>query len=152
MLATRRAALTSTLATGALALLARPAGAQATGGVLSGTAAAVDLLAQQVMAQGRQPGMSVCVVEAGRVVLAKGYGVMELGKPRTVDEATLFGVASNTKAMTAACIAMLVDEGKVEWDAPVTRYLPQFAMSDETVTRLMTVRDLLVHRSGLSLG
>ncbi|MBW8882743.1 MAG: serine hydrolase, partial [Asticcacaulis sp.] len=63
-----------------------------------------------------------------------------------------FGVASNSKAFTAAALAMLVDERKVEWDAPVTRYIPEFRMSDPIVTQMMTVRDLLLHRSGLALG
>ena len=65
---------------------------------------------------------------------------------------TRFGIASNTKLFTATALAMLVEEGKVEWDAPVTRYLPWFAMYDPFVTRELTVRDLLVHRSGLGLG
>ena len=63
-----------------------------------------------------------------------------------------FGIASNTKAFTASALAMLVEAGKVEWDAPVIRYLPDFAMYDPFVTRELTVRDLLVHRSGLGLG
>lgn len=72
-----------------------------------------------------------------------------IGRVEPVDEKTLFAVASNSKAMTAAALAMLVDDGKIAWDAPVTRCLPEFAMSDPRVTALMTVRDLLVHSSGL---
>src|SRR5206468_8855070 len=65
---------------------------------------------------------------------------------------TLFGIASNTKVFTAAALGLLVEEGKIEWDAPVIRYLPAFALFDPFVTRELTVRDLLVHRSGLGLG
>jgi len=146
---TRRAALISAFATGSLAAFGGSARARETGSV----AAAVDLYAQQVMAAfPDQPGLGITVVENGQITLARGYGVKRLGAPARCDENTIFGIASNTKAMTAAALAMLVEDGKVEWDAPVTRYLPDFQMSDPVVTRLMTVRDLLVHRSGLTLG
>ncbi len=98
------------------------------------------------------PGMAVAVVKDGRVVLAKGYGVRRLGQPAPVDARTLFGIASNTKAFTATALGLLVEEGKIEWDGAVSRYLPWFQMWDPYVTREMTVRDLLVHRSGLGLG
>jgi CubicO group peptidase (beta-lactamase class C family) len=149
---TRRAALLSAFATvGAGALTARPrsAGAAETGQA----AAAIDLFAQQVMAAfPDQPGLGITVVEDGKVTLAKGYGVRRMGGTDRVTDSTLFGVASNTKAFTAAALAMLVEAGKVEWDAPVTKYLPAFEMNDPIVTKLMTVRDLLCHRSGLTLG
>ena len=98
------------------------------------------------------PGMGIAVVKNGKVVLAKGYGVRKLGEGALVDAQTLFGIASNTKAFTATALGLLVEEGKIAWDAPVTRYLPWFQMWDPYVTREMTVRDLLVHRSGLGLG
>ena len=98
------------------------------------------------------PGISLAVVKDDRVVVAKGYGVRRLGEPAPVDARTLFGIASNTKAFTATALGLLVEEDKIEWDAPVVRYLPAFAMSDPYVTRELTVRDLLVHRSGLGLG
>jgi CubicO group peptidase (beta-lactamase class C family) len=94
-------------------------------------------------------GLAISVVKDGRVVFAKGYGVRELGKPEPVDSATLFAIGSTTKAMTAAAIGMLVDEGKVRWDDPVTNYLPGFQLHDPWVTREITVRDLLTHRAGL---
>jgi CubicO group peptidase (beta-lactamase class C family) len=94
-------------------------------------------------------GLAISVVKDGRVVFAKGYGVRELGKPEPVDSATLFAIGSTTKAMTAAAIGMLVDEGKVRWDAPVTTYLPGFQLRDPYATREVTVRDLLTHRAGL---
>ena len=72
----------------------------------------------------RTPGLAVAVVKDGQVVFAQGFGVRELGKPTPVDTRTLFAIGSTTKAMTAALVGMLVDEKKVEWDAPVTRYLP----------------------------
>jgi CubicO group peptidase (beta-lactamase class C family) len=92
------------------------------------------------------------MVKDDAVVIAKGYGVRKLGEPAPVDARTLFGIASNTKIFTATALGLLVEEGKIEWDAPVIRYLPAFAMWDPYVTRELTVRDLLVHRSGLGLG
>src|SRR3954471_24697541 len=107
---------------------------------------------RRVMQTFTVPGLSVAIVKDGRVVLAKGYGVRRMGDPTPVDARTRFGIASNTKLFTATAIALLVEEGKLDWDTPVSRYLPNFAMSDPYVTHEMTVRDLLVHRSGLGLG
>lgn len=95
------------------------------------------------------PGLAVAVVKDGEVVFAKGYGVREVGKPAPVDTHTRFAVGSTTKAMTAAAIGLLVDEGKVGWDDPVSRHLPWFQLRDPYVTREVTVRDLLTHRAGL---
>src|SRR5690349_12930442 len=97
----------------------------------------------------RVPGLAVAVVQDGKVVVSRGYGVREVGKPAAVDAHTLFAIGSTTKAMTAALVGMLVDEKKVEWDAPVIRYLPWFQLKDPAVTRELTVRDLLTHRAGL---
>jgi len=84
--------------------------------------------------------------------VTKGYGVRKLGESARVDDRTLFGIASNTKAFTATALGLLVEEGKLEWDAPVVRYVPWFQLSDPYVTRELSIRDLLVHRSGLPLG
>jgi len=97
----------------------------------------------------RVPGLAVAVVTDGQVVFARGYGVRELGKPAAVDAHTLFAIGSTTKAMTAALVAMLVDEKKLECDAPVTRYLPWLQLKDPAATRELMVRDLLTHRAGL---
>jgi len=106
----------------------------------------------RVMRAFKVPGVGLAVVKDGRVVVARGYGVRELGKSTPVDAQTRFGIASNTKAFTATALGLLVEEGRLEWDAPVIRYLPWFRMSDPYVTHELTVRDLLVHRSGLGLG
>jgi len=98
------------------------------------------------------PGIAIAVVKDGKVIAARGFGVRKLGAPEKVDAKTLFEVASNSKAFTAAALAMLVDEGKLAWDDPVTKHLPDFQMYDAYVTHEMTVRDLLTHRSGLGLG
>lgn len=98
------------------------------------------------------PGIAVAIVKDGETVLTKGYGVRQLGRPDQVDAHTLFGIASNTKAYTAAALAILVDEGKVSWDDPVQKHLPQFQLADPYVTREVTIRDLLSHRTGMGLG
>src|SRR5262249_39948468 len=112
----------------------------------------LDSYAARVLKEFDVPGLALAIVKDGRVVLAKGYGVRKLGEPAQVDEHTLFGIASNTKAFTSAALAMLVDEGKISWDDPVTKHLPTFQLYDPYVTREMTIRDLLTHRSGLGLG
>ena len=114
--------------------------------------AGFDAYVERVMKTFDVPGIAVAIVKDGRVVLAKGYGVRRLGRPERVDADTRFGIASNTKLFTATALALLVEEGKLRWDDPVIRYLPDFAMYDPYVTRELSVRDLLVHRSGLGLG
>jgi CubicO group peptidase (beta-lactamase class C family) len=98
------------------------------------------------------PGMAVAIVKDGKVVFSKGYGVRKLGDSTPVDENTLFGIGSNTKAFTAAALATLVDAGKIKWDDPVYERLKGFEMYDPYVSKEMRIRDLLCHRSGLGLG
>ncbi|MGA1985005.1 MAG: serine hydrolase [Candidatus Sulfotelmatobacter sp.] len=98
------------------------------------------------------PGMAVAIVKDGKILVAKGYGVRKLGDPTPVDEFTLFGIGSNTKAFTTAALATLIDEGKLSWDDPVYQRLPGFVMYDPYVSHEMTIRDLLTHRSGMGLG
>jgi len=95
------------------------------------------------------PGLSVSVVKNDTVIFAKGYGVRTLGSPGAVDEQTLFGIMSTTKAFTAMALAMLVDEHKVAWNDPVAKWLPQLEFPDVLATRELTVKDLLTHNTGL---
>jgi CubicO group peptidase (beta-lactamase class C family) len=98
------------------------------------------------------PGLAIAIVKDGQVVLARGYGVKRLGDPAPIDAHTLFQIASNTKAFTAAGLGILIDQGKLQWDDRVTQFIPDFELSDPYVTREFTVRDMLTHRSGLGLG
>lgn len=98
------------------------------------------------------PGIAVAIVKDGRIVMEFGSGVRKLGEPAKVDAHTQFAIASNTKAFTAASLAILADEKKLDMNDRVIDRLPWFQMSDPYVTREMRVRDLLAHRSGLSLG
>ena len=108
----------------------------------------VEILRQKI----GSAGVSIAIVENGKTTLARGWGVRKLGENAKVDSATIFQTGSTGKAMTAAALAILVDEGKISWDDPVIKHIPWFRMHDAWVTREMTVRDLLVHRSGLGLG
>jgi len=98
------------------------------------------------------PGLAIAVVKDDSVVYAQGFGVRRLGDTARVTPRTIFAIGSCTKAFTATALAMLVDSGQVSWDEPVTRYLKGFELSDPYVTRELTVRDLLTHRSGLMRG
>lgn len=109
-------------------------------------------IVDQVVKRYHLPGIAVGVIENGKVVYTGTPGTREAGTGRKIDRNTLFKIASNSKAMTTALLARLVQQGKLDWDAPVTKYLPQFRMHDPWVTRNMRVADLLTHSSGLPEG
>ncbi len=111
--------------------------------------AEIDAYAKKVREDWKVPGFAIGIVKDDKIIFAKGYGIRNIEKPETVDENTLFAVASNSKAFTASSLAILVDEKKLNWDDKVSKYLPEFQMYDSYVTSEMTVRDLVSHRSGL---
>jgi len=94
-------------------------------------------------------GLAIAIVHNDSVVYERGFGVREVGKPDRVDAHTLFAIGSNTKLFTSVLAGMMVDAKKMKWDAPATTYLPSFQLYDPWVTREITLRDLLSHRSGL---
>lgn len=101
------------------------------------------------MTDWKVPGLAIAIVKDDQLVWARGFGLRSLDGGSRVDADTLFGIGSNTKAFTAAALGTLVDQGKVSWDAPVAGYLHDFEMYDPFVTRELTLRDLLSHRSGV---
>ena len=109
----------------------------------------IESFVHQAMQAWNVPGLALVIVKDDQIMLARGYGVREMDKPELVDEHTLFAIGSNTKAFTATAIGLLVQEGKLAWDDPVTKYLPDFQLYDSHTTQLITIRDLLCHRSGL---
>lgn len=111
--------------------------------------AAFDKYVAKAAAEWRIPALAIAVVKDDSVVFAKGYGVLEKGSAQPANEHTRFAIGSTTKAMTSASLAMLVDEGKLRLDDPVTKYIPELQLYDPWVTRELTIRDLLTHRSGL---
>ncbi len=108
----------------------------------------LDAFIEKALKEYQVPGAAVAVVQAGKVVLAKGYGVRNVNQPDTVNENTIFQLASVTKTLTAAAAATVVDEGQLDWDKPIFNYLPEFVAYDPYMTRWMTERDLLAHRTG----
>ncbi len=112
-------------------------------------AATLDAYVEQAVRDWRVAGFAISVVKDGRIVFSRAYGVREMGRPEPVDTSTLFAIASTTKAITAAALGMLVDEGRIRWDDKVIDHLPGFRMFDPWVTRELTIRDLLSHRAGL---
>ena len=112
----------------------------------------VDALVAKTLKTFDVPGIAVAIVKDGKIVYAKGYGVASLATGKKVNENTLFGIASNSKAFTTAAIGILCDEGKLHLDDKVTDYIPEFKLYDPWVTSEFTIRDLLCHRSGLGLG
>ena len=103
--------------------------------------------------EGRQklgiPGVSIGVIQDGKVVFADGFGRRDLGRAEKPDADTLYMIASNTKALTTLMLAKLVDEGKLTWDTPVTQLLPSFKLGDADTTRRVLVRHLICACTGL---
>jgi CubicO group peptidase (beta-lactamase class C family) len=114
--------------------------------------AVVEATGERAMGELDLVGLSIAVVDKDGNVIQRQFGVRERGKPAKIDADTLFPIASLTKAFTAAGIGLLVERGKLDWEDPVVKYIPEFDMGDPWVTAHFTVRDLLTHRSGLSLG
>ena len=112
--------------------------------------AGLDGYVRSTMKEWNIPGVAIGIVRNDSVIYAKGFGVRELGKPEPVDERTIFAIGSNSKAFTAAGLEMLVDDGKMNLDAPVATYIPDFRLSDPLASQAVTVRDLLTHRTGLT--
>ncbi|GHF17916.1 serine hydrolase [Kordiimonas sediminis] len=116
------------------------------------SAAEIDALVERALVEFNVPGIALGIIKDGRIIHNKGYGVrnLETGAPVTAD--TLFQIASNSKSMTATALGLLVADGKIDWNDPVSKHLPKFRLEDEWVTRNFTILDMLTHRSGLPLG
>jgi CubicO group peptidase (beta-lactamase class C family) len=107
---------------------------------------------QQIMQRLQIPGAAIGIVKNGKVIAARGFGVKTIGNKEPIDTNSIFKIASNTKAFTAAALAVLVDEGKIRWDGKVQHYLTDFKLYDPWVSEHFNLIDLLTHRSGLGLG
>jgi CubicO group peptidase (beta-lactamase class C family) len=143
-----------TLATVWLATLLNPAGPAADAASTRERPAerfpaALDAYVARTLADGSIPGLAIAVVRDDSVLVTKGYGVREMGKPELVDENTVFDVASLAKSFTAAAIATLVDQDILHWDDPVRRHLRDLVLPTEELTEKATLRDFLSHRTGL---
>lgn len=116
------------------------------------TSSQIDSLVNKAMSIGPSAGVAIVVVKDDEIVHLKGYGITSINNNEEVDENTLFGIASNSKAFTTAALAMLVDEGKLSWQDKVVDYIPEFKMYNSYVTENFNIQDLLSHRSGLAPG
>jgi len=116
------------------------------------TSADIDSLVQDAMKRFSVAGAAVAIVKDGKVVHSKGYGVKSVDTKEKVNEHTNFAIASNSKAFTTAALAILVEDGKLNWTDKVKKYIPEFKMYDDYVTENFNIQDLLTHRSGLGLG
>jgi CubicO group peptidase (beta-lactamase class C family) len=110
---------------------------------------ALDAYFARAQAEWPVPGVSVAIVKDGRIVLERGHGVRNVQAAESVDQNTLYAIASNSKAFTAAALAQQVDAGRLSWNDRVIDHLPYFRLYDDYVTQEIRVRDLLSHRSGL---
>jgi CubicO group peptidase (beta-lactamase class C family) len=144
---------TALFATGGMVALPSAGWSQVPANDDASLAEAVDAFIRQAMvAWPDQPALGIVVVKDGQPLPTRGYGVRKQGEAARADEHTLFAIASNTKNVTAAALAILVDEGKVKWDEPVASYIPGFTLSDPVIGARITVRDTLSHRAGFGLG
>jgi CubicO group peptidase (beta-lactamase class C family) len=112
----------------------------------------IDSIVAKAMSINPTAGVAVAVIKDNKIIHSKGYGVTSSKTQEKVNENTLFAIASNSKAFTTAALAMLVDEGKLNWLDKVVDYIPEFKMYDSYVTENFNIQDLLTHRSGLGLG
>ena len=112
----------------------------------------LDELIQKTITTFDVPGMSVGVLKDGKLIYSKGFGVRSLNNKLPMTSETLIGIASNSKGFTCTALAILADEGKLNWDDKVTKFLPDFKMYDDYVTQELTIKDLVTHRAGLGLG
>jgi len=109
----------------------------------------LDIYVNRGLENWKIPGAAVLIVKDGKIVIAKGYGVKEIGTNDKVDENTLFMIGSNTKAFTGTALALLEHEGKLNLEDKVMKYLPDFKMKDEWVTKQLNLQDIVSHRMGL---
>jgi CubicO group peptidase (beta-lactamase class C family) len=137
-----RASLIAAIGTALLAC--SPAAALAAG---DDPFANLDAHAAQALDDWKTPAMAISIVKDGRVVLARGYGVRKLGGNARVEADTVFPIASVTKAFNATALAMLVDEGRVQWTDPVIKHIPEFKLLDPWMTREVTLADCVTHRT-----
>ncbi len=142
----------TTLALGAFTAASTLWNARAQAAAIAIDSATIDAVVARFRQEFEIPGVGIAIIAPGQAPFLKGYGVRALGQSAQVDLHTQFAIASNSKAFTSAALAILVDAGKLAWEDPVIKHLPEFRMYDPAVTQMMTVRDLLLHRSGLPLG
>ncbi len=110
----------------------------------------VDAVVQEALKAWNVPGAAVAIIRGNEVLYVKGYGVKDLRTAQPITTDTIFAIGSTSKAFTTTAMAMLVDEGKMNWDDPVRKHIPWFRLSDPLANENVTMRDIVSHRTGLS--
>ena len=108
-----------------------------------------EAMAEQLVQGRRVPGMAMAIVQGGRILSARGYGVTDVARPEPVDAHTVFRLASLSKAFAGTMTGLLVNDGSLRWDSRVADFVPGFRLADDSYTRQVTVSDLLSHSVGL---
>ncbi|MGH7221949.1 MAG: serine hydrolase domain-containing protein, partial [Gemmataceae bacterium] len=135
--------------TGIIALVVAIVGTPVLPAAEPSDAKAIDAILRATRDAWHAPGIAAAIVRDDKVYLT-GIGVRQLGSDKLVTPDTLFGIGSCTKAFTATALALLVGEGKADWDDPVRKHWPGFRLDDPLADRDVRLRDLLCHRIGLS--
>lgn len=144
----RRVVVAGMLAVG-LVVAPMPAQAQPKGEALQAALAALPEIVAKAMDRTGVPGVAVAVVHGKNLVYAEGFGVRDVRTRKRVTPKTVFQLASVSKPVAGSVIAAAVGKGTLDWSDPITGHLPWFALSDPVVTQLVTVGDMMAHRSGL---
>jgi beta-lactamase class C len=110
----------------------------------------MELLAERFVQQKEIPGMAMALVQNGRILSARGYGITSTSKPQAIRPDTVFRLASLSKAFASTLTGILVEEKALEWDTPVSKQLPAFKLKDFQASQRLTVSDILSHQVGLS--
>lgn len=116
------------------------------------TSKQVDSIVNYAMSKFNVAGAAIAIVKDGKIIHNKGYGVKSIETKSPVNEHTQFAIASNSKAFTTAALALLVEEGKIDWLDKVKDHIPEFTMYNKYVEDNFNIQDLITHRSGLGLG
>ena len=126
-----------------------PSGRPARSGAATDPLGDFDAYVARTMQEWKVPGVAIAVVQDGKVILSRGYGLRDTKNNLPVTTRTMFPIASITKSFTVATQATLSTEGKLDWDKPVRDSLPEFRLEDDFLTARVTTRDLVTHRTGL---
>jgi CubicO group peptidase (beta-lactamase class C family) len=110
---------------------------------------AFDPYIERALADWGKVSVAVSVVQGNEVIYSRGFGLKAVGESAEIGPDTLFQIGSTSKAFTTAALGILSDEGSIRWDDRVTDHLPEFALQDPWLTRHLTIRDTVTHRSGI---
>jgi CubicO group peptidase (beta-lactamase class C family) len=144
-----RAALTLLYVSLALGAVASP-GVAADDPLVAQRLKGFDAYMQKIVKDWNVPGIGVGIVVGDHLVFARGYGYRDYGRKLPFTPTTTVPIASNTKLFTATAVGLLVEEGKVEWDKPVSRFVPGILLYNDDLNASVTIRDMLSHRTGIT--